>query len=218
MCGKFTQMASWREVHAYSQFLSASDGPIETVMPMRFANVLILDADGRRTVKPMRWGFARASAKNPSGRPDHIHARAETIDTKPTFRDAFLHRRGLLVVRSFNEGKELSPTKTEQHVLTPKDGKPLGIAVIWEGWTHPSEGELQTFVMVTVPPNALIGSITDRMPAIIPPEHWSTWLGEAPATPAELKALLTVFEGDFDMRRESKPARPKASDAQPDLF
>jgi hypothetical protein len=36
---------------------------------------------------------------------------------------------------------------------------------------------LLTFAMVTVAANKLIGEITDRMPAVIPPEHWGTWLG-----------------------------------------
>lgn len=209
MCGKFTQMMSWRDVHDYSDFLRLPESAAETVTPMRFANVIILGDDGGRAVRRMRWGFARLGAKNPAERPEHIHARAETIDTKPTFRDAFAHRRGILAVRTFNEGKEITPTKTEQHVVTPRDGKPIGIAVLWERWTHRTEGELYTFVMVTVPPNKLISTITDRMPAVIAPDDWGMWLGESLATAEELKARLVPFEGDWDMEREAKPARPR---------
>ena len=31
------------------------------------------------------------------------------------------------------------------------------------------------------------------MPVILGPEHWAQWLGEAPATDAELKAMLRPF-------------------------
>jgi putative SOS response-associated peptidase YedK len=33
----------------------------------------------------------------------------------------------------------------------------------------------------------------DRMPVILPPEDWDEWLGETPAEPARLKALLRPF-------------------------
>ncbi|HEX4532869.1 MAG TPA: SOS response-associated peptidase [Rhizomicrobium sp.] len=220
MCGKFTQLLAWREARAFSEFLPIAGGPQEAVTPMRFAHVIRLDERGERETARMRWGFSSLHAKEPTGKPDHIHARAETIDSKPTFRDAFARARGILPVRSFNEGREITPSKTEQHTITPRDGKPLGIAVLWESWTHPSEGELLTFVMVTTAANTLIGTITDRMPAVIAPEHWGKWLGEEAATPAELKALLQPFEDDWEMEAESKPPKwkPKKPDGQGDLF
>lgn len=213
-------MMSWREVHDYSDFLNASEGPTETATPMRFAHIVRLKEDGRREAVPMRWGFMGLNAKSPVGPPEHIHARAETIDTKPTFRDAFAQARGLLVVKTFNEGKEITPTKTEQHTIRSRDGKPVGIAVLWERWTHRNEGQLLTFVMVTTPANKLIGSITDRMPAVIAPEHWAKWLGEEPANAAELKTLLQPFEGDWEMEAESKPSKwkPKKPNDQAELF
>lgn len=220
MCGKFTQMMSWREVHDLSDLQTSSKpgGEIETVTPMRMASVICLDEDGRRQTLRMRWGFAARHAKDPTARPDHIHARAETIDTLPTFRDAFAHARGLVIVNTFNEGEEISPSKTIQHVITPRDGKPLAIAVIWERWTNRNEGELYTFVMVTVPANKLISRITDRMPAIVRPEDWAKWLGEEPASIAELKAMLVPYEGDWDMEVAKKSPPPKKPGAQGDLF
>ncbi len=218
MCGKFTQMLTWGEVHAYSDFLRATEGPIETVTPMRFANVIRLNNEGKREVQRMRWGFASRRSQDPRARPEHIHARAETIDQKPTFRDAFARARGLLVVRTFNEGKEITPTKTEQHTITPRDGKPIGIAVLNERWTDGTDSELFTFVMVTTPPNKLIRTITDRMPAVLEPQDWGTWLGEKPATLDELKALLVPFEGDWDMRKAEKTAPPPKPNSQESLF
>ena len=219
MCGKFTQMASWRAVHEYSGFFSrAGEDAVETITPMRMAAVICLGEDGKREVREMRWGIADRRAKSPGERPKHIHARAETIDELPSFAEAFVHQRGLIVVNTFNEGEEITPTKTRQHVVTPRDGKPLAIAVIWERWIHRDEGELLTFAMVTTPANQLISKITDRMPAIIRPEDWAVWLGEQPAPLLEVKALLRPFEGDWDMAPQQKaaphpaPGRPVQSD------
>jgi putative SOS response-associated peptidase YedK len=218
MCGKFVQMKDWEAMVELAELvLSISHGLTETVTPMRVASVIRLNADGQREVARMRWGFVPANAADQNIGTQFIHARAETIEEKPTYRDAFFNRRGLVVVRTFNEGKEITPTKTEQHVITPRDGKPLGIAVIWERWR---KMPLESFAMVTTAANALIGTITDRMPAVIAPEHWGKWLGEEPASVDELKAILQPFEGDWDMEaatRTKSPA-PKKPSAQQELF
>jgi putative SOS response-associated peptidase YedK len=214
VCGKFTQLMSWGALVHLSDLL-ASAGEEETVTPMRFANVIALDGERRRKSVRMRWGLVPPGAKDPvAGRP-HIHARAETLDGKPTFRDAFRHRRGLIAVATFNEGKEIAPGKTEQYVLTPKDGKPVAIAVIWERWSESHEAPLLSFAMVTVPPNELIGTITDRMPALIEEGGWAKWLGEEPATGEELKAMLRPSGRGLDMRKAGKPPPKLKKSDQP---
>lgn len=219
MCGKFTQMMSWRELVTLADILVAAPSEIETVTPMRFATVVTLDDEGKRRAVKMRWGLVPPDAKDPISAKKHIHARAETIDSLRTFRDAFAHRRGLVAVSTFNEGKELTPTKTEQYVITPNNHRPLAIAVIWERWSEHNAGALLTFAMVTTAANALIGTITDRMPAVLAEEDWAKWLGEAPASPADLKALLKSAAGDWDMRPQTRTPPPrKPGRTQPDLF
>jgi putative SOS response-associated peptidase YedK len=220
MCGKFTQMMSWGVLVKLADLLGNADGDqVETVTPMRFASVIALDGERRRKSVRMRWGLIPPGAKDPMAVRPHIHARAETLDSKPTFRDAFRHRRGLIAVSTFNEGKEITPSKTEQYVLTPKDGKPIAIAVIWERWSESHEAPLLSFAMVTVPPSELIGTITDRMPALIEDSDWARWLGEEPATAEELKAMLRPSDRDLDMRKAEKPpSNPKKGGNQPTLL
>jgi putative SOS response-associated peptidase YedK len=225
MCGKFTQLSSWREVHAFSQPLVVKDGTEAVVVstPMRVANIMRLNAAGERELVPMRWGFAGKDDHNPA-RPKHMHARAETVDRLPTFAQAFALSRGILMVHTFNEGEELPSGKTKQWVVTPQDGQPIAIAVIGEEWHNGAE-TLETFVQVTTPANILISRITDRMPAILPRESWTTWLGETGASLSEVKALLQTFEdgGNWVMteqasRRPRRPPKPPKPNLQPDLF
>lgn len=220
MCGKFTQMSSWRDVHAFSQPLAGADSEVVST-PMRFANIIRLNEAGEREVVPMRWGFAAKGDKNPS-RPKHMHARSETIDRLPTFSDAFMHRRGILVVHTFNEGEELPSGKAKQWVVTPKDGKPIAIAVICEKWTNGDEA-LDTFIQVTTSASALISKITDRMPAILRPEDWEVWLGEREGGPADVKMVLRTFEdgGNWTMTEQAhtkKAKTAKKDEGQSDLL
>jgi putative SOS response-associated peptidase YedK len=125
------------------------------------------------------------------------------------------------MVATFNEGEEIDG-KIKQWVITPNDRLPLAIAVICEQWTNGTD-VLDTFVMVTTPPNALIARITDRMPAILPRETWATWLGGTDASLDDVKALLETFEdgGNWTMepQQPSKSPRPsKPPSAQGTLF
>ncbi len=201
MCGKFTQMMSWGSLVYLADLIGASEGAAETVTPMRFANAIRLDREGKRETARMRWGLVPKWEKDALKGTKFIHARAETLDIKPAFSDAFSRRRGLVAVRTFNEGKEISRSRTEQHVIAPRDGKPIAIAVVWQRWGEPHAGAIDTFAMVTVAANTLISSITDRMPAIVRPDDWAKWLGEEPSPLQELKAMLKPFDGDWEMCR-----------------
>ena len=224
MCGKFTQLSSWNEVHAFSQPLTVSAGEVIVSTPMRFANIMRLNANNERELVQMRWGFAGKDDAAPT-RPKHMHARSETIDTLPTFKHAFAHARGILMVHTFNEGEEMPNGKTKQWVTTPNDGQPIAIAVVCEEWRNGPE-TLQTFVQVTTPANVRISRITDRMPAILPREAWPVWLGETDASLDDVKALLQTFEDDgawtmTEQQSNRRPRPPKATkppSAQRDLF
>jgi putative SOS response-associated peptidase YedK len=65
--------------------------------------------------------------------------------------------------------------------IAMRDGSPFGIAGIWENWKDPTSGEwVRTFAIITVPANELVGTIHDRMPAILHREDFDRWLGIEP--------------------------------------
>jgi putative SOS response-associated peptidase YedK len=228
MCGKFTAMASWADITAFAEatpehYSDLSNDQQITFRVMSLLPVILWDAaQKKRRVVPMRWGFPHP--QNPSV-PQPIHARAETIDTTPAFADAFAHgQRGIVLVRNFNEGRELKNGKTEQHTIALGDTAAAGIAFVYRsfdlgGRTSDFGAPLNACVMATVPANALIAALpTDRMPAVLAESDWARWLGEAPATPAEAKSCLKTVEGvNWTMTREEratkqKRARPTVSD------
>jgi len=49
---------------------------------------------------------------------------------------------------------------------------------------------VQTFTIITTVPNELCGALHDRMPAILPHEKWSAWLGEQEAALDELRWMI----------------------------
>lgn len=213
MCGKFTAMASWSQVVAFSQPLTVEADRSIAYRVMSNVPVIVFDG-GQRYVMPMRWGFPDPRDWR---RPRPIHARGETIDSTPAFAQAFRDgQRGILLVESFNE----APESGEQHTV---ETGPAGIAMLWRRF-EANGGALLAAVMVTVPANRLLAGLpTDRMPAILAEEDWATWLGENDATPQAAKARLRTVENlrwtmTAEQRaRTTKRARPVVSDP-PGLF
>lgn len=215
MCGKFTAMASWADIVAFAEaqppvISDLSNDRSITFRVMSLLPVIIWDsALQKRRVVPMRWGFPHP--RNP-GMPQPIHARAETLDTTPAFADASaLGQRGIVLVRNFNEGRELPNGRTEQHTIHLGDAAAAGIAFLWRSFDLGDPVPLNACVMTTVPANALIAALpTDRMPAVLAEDDWATWLGETGATPAAAKACLKSMPGvDWTMTREERAARQK---------
>ena len=210
MCGKFTAMASWADVVAFSQPLTSehagSNDRLVTFRVMMNLPVIVWDREaGKRRVVPMRWGFPHP---NDWRTPRPIHARAESIDSTKAFADAFrAGQRGIVLVKTFNEAPDV-PGRSIQHVITPRDEAAIGIAFVWRQFdvTTPP-GALRACCMVTVPANNLIATLpTDRMPAVLAAEDWATWLGET-GTPAEAKACLKTVEGvRWTMAKEERAA------------
>lgn len=215
MCGKFTAMFSYAEVHAFSSVFIKSKEEREaeadqeiTFRVMSNLALLVWDKEAQeRKILRARWGFPHRSDWR---RPDPIHARSETIDEKVTFKNAFLDgQRGIVLVKTFNEAPDIEGP-TIQHTITPDTDK-SGIAMLWRKFDVGAAAPLFACVMVTVPANKLISGLpTDRMPAILDPADWSKWIGEEPASVDELKGMLKTVEGiKWQMNREEKKATTK---------
>jgi putative SOS response-associated peptidase YedK len=222
MCGKFTQMMSWGDYISLADLLGSTraggEGRAEVVSPMREAFVVRLNREGARETARLRWGLVPWGAKDPRIGTRFIHARAETIDTTKAYCEAFQRRRGVVIVSEFFESRHITPTKREPHRIRPDDLKPIALACIWERWKQPHEAPLETFAVVTVPANALIAPVHDRMPAVIAEADWPKWLGEVPASIEELKALLRPCEDPMHIAPVNRRTPPPPKPLQPDLF
>jgi putative SOS response-associated peptidase YedK len=233
MCGKFTQMLTWREVVRLSSLLGARlNDEVVMYTPMRMVPVIHLNTAGERVITPMTWAFTDRKAQGPRI-PKHMHARGETVDRLPTFMDAFHERRGVVLARTFNEGEEVevayddgSPagrTWTRQWTVRTKDPQPFLTGVIFDEFDV-GRGREYEFVQVTTPANAVVAKITDRMPLMLRDPDLPVWLGEEKATIADVKALIRTWEDcaqwetavEDPGRKPPRPRNPKPK--QGDLF
>lgn len=151
--------------------------------------------EGVRLLGSFRWGLIPWWAKDRKGAARNINARAETVATKPAFRDSFAKRRCVIPADGFYEWKRLPKGKLP-HYIYGADLKPLGFAGIWASWKNPESGErISSCSIITGKPNELVGDIHDRMPVILTEESWTLWLDREVEDSNALQALLTVYPG-----------------------
>jgi putative SOS response-associated peptidase YedK len=86
--------------------------PSWNLVPTDQAPIVYRDAkDGARRLEVMRWGLIPYWAKDIKIGFSTINARAEEVDTKPAFREAFQRRRCLVPLDNFYEWKKIGTGK-----------------------------------------------------------------------------------------------------------
>lgn len=155
--------------------------------------------ESRRRLDFLHWGLIPSWAKDSTIGARMINARSETAAEKPAFRSALRRRRCLVPADAFYEWKKLAKGK-QPYCIRMRDGRPFAFAGLWERWRHPEgEGEeiepIESFTILTTTANALMKSIHDRMPVIIPRQAYELWLDEEVQDPAKLRDLLGPISG-----------------------
>ena len=166
--------------------------PRYNIAPSQLIAVVGLKPDGEtRGIALLRWGLVPYWANDPNDGPKPINARAETVGYK--FAASFREKRCLIPADGFYEW--LSDGKNKRpHRFTLKTGAPFGFAGLWDVWSSEKQ-KLVTCCMITTMANDLVKPLHDRMPVILPPEHYAEWLD--PETPQKrLAALLQPYSAD----------------------
>ena len=144
---------------------------------------VVRERDGNRELVPMRWGLVPRwwSKTLKDVRMATFNARAETVETKPFFRDAFEHNRCLIPMSGYYEWQD-TPTGKQPYYFTARDGSPiLTAAGIWSSWNNRETGQqLLSCTMLITEPNEFVATVHDRMPVLLTEKQFEPWLsGEA---------------------------------------
>jgi putative SOS response-associated peptidase YedK len=197
MCGRVRLATDFSDIRIRLKFDPAFPPPnipaSWNVCPTDPMLVAIRSEDGKRVPQQMRWGLIPWWAKDSKIGFSSINARAETVDITPAFRDAWKNgQRCLVITDGFYEWKK--PEK-QPYALSMADDRHMVMAGLWDEWKDKVTGErIRSCTVITCPPNGIVGTLHDRMPVVLPEKDWAKWLGEEPATLAELKAMLVPIK------------------------
>jgi putative SOS response-associated peptidase YedK len=160
--------------------------------------VVLLEGDPKaRHLEPLRWGLIPFWAKDAKIGYSTINAMAESIQTRPAFKEAFQSRRCIVPADGFYEWKKLGPKEKQPYHIGMADGSLFAFAGLWERWRDKASGEtVRSFTIVTTTPNDVCAPIHDRMPVILEPANYGKWLGEEPTDPMRLLMMLKPYPAE----------------------
>jgi putative SOS response-associated peptidase YedK len=152
----------------------------------------VADDGGGRVLDAYTWGLIAWWAKDASTSNRMFNARAETMASRPAYRDAFARQRLLVPVDGFFEWDHRAGSK-EPHFFTRADGEALVLAGLFDRWRDPDgppdAPRRRTCTVVTTTPGPDLDGIHDRMPVVLEPDAYDLWLTRADDELDAVKAL-----------------------------
>jgi putative SOS response-associated peptidase YedK len=180
MCGRFIQISDPEKIKAGLFDLEVDVAavmdfrPRYNIAPTQKIITILNTPTPKLTLT--RWGLIPFWAKDMTIGNKLINARAETLMTKPSFKNAFHKRRCIIISDGFYEWKGAGKTKTPFFIRL-KDKMPMGFAGLWDIWTdkHTNQ-EILSSSIITTEANPTVAHIHNRMPVILDPDHYKVWL------------------------------------------
>lgn len=196
MCGRF---AFYSPHEAVVRLFGVADAvQVEArynIAPTQFVAAVRAGRDGVRVLGMLYWGLVPSWSKEKSIGARMINARGETLREKPSFRNAYKRRRCLVLADGYYEWQRRGGVK-QPYFITFEDGRPFGMAGLWESWRDPAGGEsLESCCIVTAAPAPEVAHVHDRMPVIVPLVAHDEWLDPANDAVERLDRLIAPWSG-----------------------
>ena len=215
VCGRYYLVGTEPELRARFELdaFGIDWQPRYNIAPQQLVPIIIAHR-GKRSIGLVRWGLVPAWAPDESAGMKTIKARAETVATKPAYREAFRLRRCIVPASGFYEWQADPVRGKIPMAVQPRDGEPIAFAGLWEKWRGPDGRALTTCTIITTEAAPEIRAIHDRMPVILDRAAQRLWLD--PDTDADtLQALLRPpAAGSLDAYAVSRLVNSVANDTE----
>jgi putative SOS response-associated peptidase YedK len=193
MCGRFVQNIPLETLQQNFNIRTTDSDIIPNYNVAPTQEILtIIKHDNENTLEKLHWGLVPFWAKDISIGSRMINARAETVASKPAFRNAFKKRRCLIPADGFYEWKGEKGHK-QPFYISIHSGKPFAFAGLWETWINKENDEESVYKSCTITTTAASESVREihhRMPVILDPDFYEKWLNIEIQDPKELEIIL----------------------------
>lgn len=203
MCGRFVNHSSLSKIEETFNVdtVTCEVSPNYNIAPSQEVLAVVRHTDTR--LGKLHWGLVPAWSKDLGTGPRLINARSETVSKKPSFRNVYKNRRCLIVADGFYEWQGEKGAK-QPFFITTESSVPLGFAGLWEIWKKEGETEYRSCTIITTTASPGIKKIHHRMPAIVKPEFYDTWLDPRLSGDKPDQILNEGIVRDFDFHPVSK--------------
>jgi putative SOS response-associated peptidase YedK len=192
MCSRFS-LAEERDFPAarlgVSAIALANYRPRYNIAPQQEHFIVTTEYE-RRKLTAARWGLT--TNPDQQGRRRYlINAKAETVESRPTFADAFVQRRCAIPASGFYEWA--GPSYARQPFwIHRRDGDLLFFAGLYQYQENSDAGTPSAFTILTCVANSTLARIHDRMPVIISDRDADNWIKPSARKPSSAQRRGTA--------------------------
>lgn len=199
MCGRLTLRAPTSALTALFSGLQFSQRAFRfNICPTQPVLCVRQEKSSQLEAVDLRWGLIPCWTKATKVGIGLINARSETAAMKPSFRNAFQHRRCLIIADGFYEWKKTGATKQPFYICR-KDQQPFCLAGLWESWQNenqPTQAPLETCTVLTTSANKFMAPIHNRMPVFLEPVQFESWLDTSNRLSESIQPILSPLQTD----------------------
>jgi putative SOS response-associated peptidase YedK len=139
----------------------------------------------------VRWGLIPRWWPKDKKPKVQINGRGETLFDKPYFRDSAKNRRCLVLADGYYEWRrDQNDRPIQAFFVERRDSRPFAMAGVWDVWKSPAGDYIESVAVVTTPANADLAGIHDRMPLILAPGDYLSWLDAETVDEGHARALI----------------------------
>ncbi len=196
MCGRFTLTISGNEIAKSFKVKEVQDwSPRYNIAPSQEVVTIVQGLQSQRQLKAMKWGLIPSWSKDGQIGNRLINARGETVAEKPSFRNAFKHRRCLIIADGFYEWQNQSNSK-QPYYIHLKTRQPFAFAGLWSVWNSGQTEEVLSCCIITTEAHELMKPLHHRMPVLLSGDSYSQWLDPTFSDTDTLGSFLTPYDSN----------------------
>ena len=217
MCSRFS-LAEERDFLAARLGVSAAAlanyRPRYNIAPQQ-EHFIVTTEHERRKLMAAKWGLVTNPDRD--GRRRYlINAKAETVESRPTFAESFAQRRCMIPASGFYEWT--GPSSARQPFwIHRRDGDLLFFAGLYQDEENNDAGAQSAFTILTCGANSS-ATIHDRMPVILSDRDADVWINPSSKRPSSLKRLLKPTGEDVLLVHSASPLVNNVRNEGPQLL
>jgi putative SOS response-associated peptidase YedK len=154
--------------------------------------VPVITGNGCVNCVMLHWGLVAPRTNDRKPAPALVNIRAEGLNGNNPFRILLPRGRCIVPATGFYEWGKSGSRKYPMYFRL-KHMEVFGMAGLCDIHQVPDGRTVGTFSVITTSPNSLVGSLHDRMPAILNQENEKKWLDQEHGTVEELVQMLNPF-------------------------
>jgi putative SOS response-associated peptidase YedK len=215
MCGRFTLTVPVESLIERFQVdqIPFDYQPRYNIAPGQLITAVIAH-EGKNRIGQLKWGLIPSWAKDEKIGYKMINAKAETVQEKPAFRNAFKKRRCIIPADGFYEWKRNEDGSKQPMRIMLKDKSIFGMAGLYETWIAPDRQKVHSCTIITTKSNGLMEQIHDRMPVILRRDDEGIWLDREKA---DLELLQSLLEPYPEEEMFAYPVHPMVGNVKNDV-